>query len=103
MSPRTVFKATELREFPHDWRTAKIREITAEVRSGFASGQRDEKGIVQIRMNNVTRSGRVILDKHLKVPVPNDKGKYVLSSGDVLFNNTNSFELVGKSAISEGA
>lgn len=79
-----------------------VAQIVAEAKSGFASGKRDEAGVVQVRMNNVTTNGtfdwssvcRVPLGKHLI-------HKYRLSRGDILFNATNSPKLVGKAAVFE--
>jgi type I restriction enzyme S subunit len=36
------------------------------------------------------------------VPIPKDVEKYLLRPGDVLFNNTNSVDLIGKTAIFKG-
>jgi type I restriction enzyme S subunit len=73
--------------------------VIEEINTGFASGKRDENGIVQIRMNNVTTDGRIVFDSYLKVPVPENVEEFLLKENDFLFNNTNSIDLVGKSAI----
>jgi hypothetical protein len=41
----------------HGWRRARLEDLLSDARAGFAAGQRDPKGVVQIRMNNVTTSG----------------------------------------------
>jgi type I restriction enzyme S subunit len=54
-------------------------------------------------MNNVGTRGNLAWDEFIRVPV--DEGntkKYRLRPGDVVFNNTNSVELVGKSALFQG-
>ncbi len=76
-----------------------LEETVDEIKNGFASGKRDENGIVQIRMNNVTTNGRLIFDSYLKVPAPENINFWLLKKGDFLFNNTNSVDLVGKSTI----
>ncbi len=54
-------------------------------------------------MNNVTTSGRLDWSSFVRVPRPNqDAAAYELQPGDVVFNNTNSAELVGKSALFDG-
>ena len=54
-------------------------------------------------MNNVTSSGRLDWSALTRVPVDAAiVDAFGLRSGDVLFNNTNSAELVGKSALFEG-
>jgi type I restriction enzyme S subunit len=50
-------------------------------------------------MNNVTRDGRINLDKVAMIPRRNNIDRYKISNGDVLFCNTNSEDLVGKSII----
>lgn len=93
------FKFTDLGRIPNYWKIIRLEQIIKEIKNGFASGKRDEDGIVQIRMNNVTTDGRLIFDSYLKVPVPESLDEWLLKKGDFLFNNTNSIDLVGKSAI----
>lgn len=85
--------------FEGNWTKVKIKDVVKDIKNGFASGKRDEKGIVQIRMNNVTTDGRLIFDSYLKVPTPANIENYSLKKNDFLFNNTNSIDLVGKSTI----
>jgi type I restriction enzyme S subunit len=85
---------------PNGWHWARFGDIIAESQPGFASGQRDPKGVIQLRMNNVDTRGNLVWDEFLRVPA--DKvtiEKFRLKLGDVVFNNTNSTELVGKSAL----
>ncbi len=84
---------------PNEWKVVSLRDAIEELKNGFASGKRDENGIVQIRMNNVTTNGRLIFDSYLKVPIPENINHWLLKKGDFLFNNTNSIDLVGKSTI----
>ena len=97
------FKDTEIGRIPKGWEVVRLESLINEVKNGFASGKRDENGIVQIRMNNVTTDGLLILDSYLKVPVPDNVNDWILEDGDFLFNNTNSYDLVGKSTIFKGA
>ena len=92
-------KEEEVGQVPKDWETTLIGEVIVDAQTGFASGQRDESGILQLRMNNITTEGHVLLDSYLKVPVPQDIDKYLLKSGDILFNNTNSVDLIGKTSL----
>ena len=78
-------------------RISKYQRI--DIKNGFASGKRDDNGIVQIRMNNITTDGRLLLGSYLKVPIPENIDTWILKTNDFLFNNTNSIDLVGKSAI----
>ncbi|MCK4226020.1 restriction endonuclease subunit S [candidate division WOR-3 bacterium] len=93
------FKDTEIGRIPKEWEVVRLGEIVNKVQNGFASGKRDEEGIVQIRMNNIATDGRLILDKYIRVPFPANVEEWLLKPGDFLFNNTNSIDLVGKSTI----
>ena len=87
------------REFPQNWRCLKISEVLVDSQNGFAEGKRDNEGLPQLRMNNVTRDGRINLEKISMIPYRQNIEKYLIQNGDVLFCNTNSEDLVGKSII----
>jgi len=83
---------------PSGWTPVVLDEIVVEIRPGFASGEHnmERAGIPHLRPMNVDRRGRIDLEE-VKFVDPN-RGDLRLSIGDVLFNNTNSPELVGKTA-----
>lgn len=60
------------------------------------------KGVPILRMGNI-KDGHLDLSdiKHIDLPI-NEQKKYLLNEGDILFNRTNSFELVGKAATVTG-
>lgn len=90
-------------KLPLGWQTAKLGDLIVEAATGFACGQRANDGAIQLRMNNVTRRGE--LDWSSFIRVPGDKAMldgYALRAGDVVFNNTNSTEMVGKTALFRG-
>lgn len=98
----TTLRPDTLQSLPPGWRRARLGDVVREAQLGFASGARDPSGVLQLRMNNVTNRGS--LDWSPVTRVPADAGTvaaYSLESGDVLFNNTNSAELVGKTALFE--
>ena len=85
---------------PDGWRWVKLSDVIRDVQTGFACGERAEDGIIQIRMNNVAANGDLAWQKVLRVPHDfTDMAKYYLNDGDILFNHTNSAELVGKSTV----
>ena len=91
------------KKLPANWCWKKLSDVIAESQPGFASGQRDSKGVIQLRMNNVDTRGYLVWDEYLRVPADNAMiEKFRLKSGDIVFNNTNSTELVGKSALFTG-
>lgn len=84
-------------ELPTGWVRATLGELGVEVQPGFASGKhnRDGEGILHLRPMNITRNGVMdTLDARYVV----DESDRRVELGDVLFNNTNSPALVGKTA-----
>ncbi|PKY10757.1 restriction endonuclease [Acidithiobacillus marinus] len=83
---------------PLNWSLVALEDISADVSPGFANGKHnsDGTGIPHLRPMNVDRSGQI--DLNVVKSVAESNGIELLS-GDVLFNNTNSAELVGKTAV----
>lgn len=88
-------------EFP----SVALKEITSEIQAGFASGKSsvDIEGVPHVRPMNITTEGRFTFDgmKFITREEYVDRDSYALRIGDVLFNNTNSSELVGKTCMVE--
>lgn len=83
-----------------NWPLVKLVDVITEAQPGFASGERDPNGVIQLRMNNVDRRGNLVWNEFIRVPASAAMiEKFCLKDGDIVFNNTNSTELVGKSAI----
>ena len=82
-----------------------IKDIAIDLRAGFASGQSsvDMVGVPHVRPMNVDEDGRFITEGMKSISEDEYKGReeYSLEPGDVLFNNTNSAELVGKTCLIE--
>ncbi|MDR2384606.1 MAG: restriction endonuclease subunit S [Tannerella sp.] len=89
------------KKVPDNWNIYCLADIMLKTQSGFAEGQRDDEGIIQLRMNNVTKDCRFDKTAITRVPINKIAKTYYIETGDVLFNNTNSPELVGKSVIFE--
>jgi len=83
---------------PLNWSLVALGDISADVSPGFASGKHnsDGTGIPHLRPMNVDRDGHI--DLNVVKSVAESNGIELLP-GDVLFNNTNSAELVGKTAV----
>jgi type I restriction enzyme S subunit len=85
------------------WKSVSLEQLLESAQSGFASGARDPDGTIQMRMNNVTTDGNLDWTSFIRVPTSQKQiDKYQLQQGDVLFNNTNSPELVGKTTAFDG-
>ncbi len=94
---------SENQPVPLAWRRVRLGSVIRDAQAGFAAGQRDPHGAIQLRMNNVTSGGRFDWSSFIRVPAdPSVVSTYRLEPGDVLFNNTNSVELVGKTALFNG-
>lgn len=82
---------------PKGWIEATLRDLGVTAQSGFPSGKHNAegKGVPHLRPMNIDRLGRIALDAVKYVEDDRDRR---LLPGDVLFNNTNSPELIGKTA-----
>jgi type I restriction enzyme, S subunit len=82
---------------PHGWAEVSLGDV-ADARPGFPSGKhnRTGAGIPHLRPMNIDRLGRIDLTD-VKY-VDERAGEQRLQRDEVLFNNTNSPELVGKTA-----
>lgn len=87
-----------LQKLPISWSVAYIEDYSVKIESGFACGKHNSegKGVIHLRPMNVSRNG--IIDLSDFRSIPNDFNEKRLIEGDVLFNNTNSPELIGKTA-----
>lgn len=91
----------EEREYPKNWQYVPLKSVISNVQNGFAEGKRDDTGIPQLRMNNVTRDSRIDLTKVAMIPERANLERYSIQLDDVMFCNTNSEDLVGKSIIAD--
>jgi len=86
---------------PKGWKWARMGDVIKQAQPGFACGKRaGSEGFIQLRMNNISSNGHLDLSSVLRVPATKKQvEKYQLACGDVIFNNTNSAELVGKTTL----
>lgn len=75
-----------------------ISDISTSVEYGTSSKSLREGSVPVIRMGNI-QDGKIILDDLVYTNDKNEIAKYMLKYNDVLFNRTNSPELVGKVGI----
>ena len=79
-----------------------VDELILSDEPGFACSKSKlvEVGLPHLRPFNISDAGSLDLSELYQVPASEaPRGKTSLEEGDILFNNTNSAELVGKSAI----
>ena len=89
--------------YPHNpmgWKTGTIRDVVTDVRYGSSRPAVDGGKYPYLRMNNITYGGELDLSDVKRIDVPeNELEKCTVRRGDVLFNRTNSKELVGKTCV----
>ena len=85
---------------PKGWESGTIRDIASEVKYGTSSPATEGGKHIYLRMNNITYDGHLDLSNLKYIDLPDDQlAKYQVQKGDVLFNRTNSKELVGKTCV----
>ncbi len=80
------------------WSIVKLDDVCIKVEYGSSSKSSDEGNIPVLRMGNI-QNGRFVWDDLKYSNNEEENEKYLLKYNDVLFNRTNSPELVGKTAI----
>lgn len=81
-----------------NWKQGKIKDVVEDIQYGL-SEKADEIGEFPIlRMNNISYSGEMDYSD-LKYVNKKPDEKYFLKKGDILFNRTNSKDLVGKTGM----
>ena len=86
---------------PSEWAIVRLKEIVVDIQSGFAQRPSEDEGSTpQIRTHNVSPDGHIDLAGIKYVtPSENELERYSLNPQDIIFNNTNSEEWVGKTAL----
>lgn len=86
-----------------DWPTVPLGTLLTDIQPGFASGRHNSEGegIPHFRPMNVSTDGHIERSVMKYVDPSAGRPDVRLSAGDILFNNTNSPELVGKTALFE--
>lgn len=98
LTPLTPEELAELPALPEGWGWGKLGLMTCGVEYGTSAKSSESGSCPVLRMGNIQNgkfdySDLVFTDDEIEI------SKYLLKSGDVLFNRTNSPELVGKTAI----
>lgn len=83
------------------WPTMPLGAVLTDIQPGFASGNHNTtgEGVPHFRPMNVSSNGRIARAVLKYVDPAAGRPELRLCRGDVLFNNTNSPELVGKTAL----
>jgi type I restriction enzyme S subunit len=93
---------TDLPELPEGWGWASVEQLACLVEYGSSAKTNEDSGVPVLRMGNIVE-GELQLDELKYLPSSHGEfPKLLLKSGDLLFNRTNSPELVGKTAVYDG-
>lgn len=83
-----------------NWEIVSIGDIITDVRYGTSKPAVKGGKYPYLRMNNLTADGHLDLNDLKYIDIQKDEiEKCVVRKGDVLFNRTNSIDLVGKTAV----
>jgi type I restriction enzyme S subunit len=88
-----------------DWPRLPLGTLLRDIQPGFASGRHNStgEGIPHFRPMNISTDGQIERSVMKFVDPAAGRPELRLAPGDILFNNTNSPELVGKTAYFEGS
>ncbi|WP_340695722.1 restriction endonuclease subunit S [Hydrogenobacter thermophilus] len=105
-NPETVeVKETEIGIIPKHWQVVRLGELLNNnvilIKFGFPCGKwnNEKKGIAQLRPFNITEDGSIDIENIKYVQTNKDIKSYLIKKDDVIFNNTNSEDLVGKTSL----
>lgn len=85
---------------PKGWNNGTIRDVVSEVKYGTSRPAVDGGTYKYLRMGNITFDGHLDLSDLKYIDIPDSElEKCMVRKGDVLFNRTNSKELVGKTCV----
>jgi type I restriction enzyme, S subunit len=85
---------------PKGWKEVTVRDLVSEVKYGTSDKASYEGKYPVLRMNNITYLGNWNFTDLKRIDIPDKElSKYLVRKGDILFNRTNSKELVGKTAV----
>lgn len=84
----------------YNWKIGTIRELVSDVRYGTSKPSTEGGKYKYLRMNNITYNGKLDVTDIKYIDIPdNEIEKCSTKKGDILFNRTNSRELVGKTCV----
>lgn len=85
---------------PKKWKVTTIGNVVTEVRYGTSKPAVEGGKYPYLRMNNLTYDGHLDLKDLKYIDIPDEEiEKCVVRKGDILFNRTNSIDLVGKTTV----
>ena len=99
---KALFQASlkEMLEPKEGWEEKTLGEICRDVRYGTSIPSNENGKYKYLRMNNITNDGFLDVSHFKRISLPEKElEKCLVKKGDIIFNRTNSRELVGKSCV----
>ena len=99
---KALFQASlkEMLEQKEGWEEKKLGEICSDIRYGTSTPSHENGEYKYLRMNNITNDGFLDVSHYKTISLPpKELEKCLVKKGDIIFNRTNSRELVGKSCV----
>ena len=85
---------------PKKWEVKKLGDECSEIRYGTSKPACENGKYKYLRMGNITNDGFLDLSNIKTIDIPDDEvEKCVVRYGDILFNRTNSLDLIGKTCM----
>jgi type I restriction enzyme S subunit len=94
-------KTTEIGEVPVSWEVVQLEEVVQRTQYGLSIAGKAVGAIPILRMNSLSDGGIAADDLQYVDLDHATLGQFRLNKGDLLFNRTNSYELVGKTGLFE--
>ena len=88
-------------DIPESWKWASVGSVCVNIQYGSSQKSALSGKVPVLRMGNI-QGGKIVYDKLVYTSDDSEIKKYTLAVNDLLFNRTNSKELVGKTAIYKG-
>lgn len=93
----------ELGPLPEGWCWATVDQCSERIQYGTSAKTKAAAGVPVLRMGNIRQDGTLVLDDLKYLPCEHSEfPELILRRGDLLFNRTNSAELVGKTGLYAG-
>lgn len=85
---------------PKGWEVKKLGDECNEIKYGTSRPASENGKFKYLRMGNITYDGALDLSDLRTIDIPDDEvEKYIVRFGDILFNRTNSLDLIGKTCM----
>jgi type I restriction enzyme S subunit len=82
------------------WEVKKLGDVCTDIKYGTSKPASENGRYTYLRMCNLTTDGFLNLSNTKQIDIPDDEiEKCIVRYGDILFNRTNSIELVGKTCL----